>query len=479
MSEATAMFVGAFIVAAMISIGIAYLISKGLFTRKGVDGQRDAHRKFNHQNVSRLGGLCLVCGYLSGFVLFTLVAPEAAGDEWLAVIVVTSGFFLLGFIDDIRPIGARLKLAGQFAIAIGAFELGIRIDGFTSLDGETKALLGAATLPISVLWLVAIPNLINLIDGMDGLATGVGIFVCSMLALMAISGGQVLAAVTCLALVGALLGFLLFNFPPAKVYLGDGGAYFLGSFIATHSMMTSQKGSVMAVFLVTLIALGLPIIDTAYAIARRAIRGLPLSHADAHHVHHRLQRRGFSKRRSLFILYGICIVFCLTGLAIFWNQGVMIPIAAAVFFFIAIFGAKHLEFVQQWSGLRAQTIRALKRRRDIKRAHRTAAYLMDEMEHCDSSEEFFRLFSESASRLGFLPDASSASQREDAESEDKLFKVKTLTPGNPGLHLYVPERLRYEHNWVITAECLYAPFVKAHSRFGIPVKNGSANLSTQ
>jgi hypothetical protein len=157
----------------------------------------------------------------------------------------------------------------------------------------------------------------------------------------------------------------------------------------------------------------------------------------------------------------------------------MIPIAAAVFFFIAIFGAKHLEFVQQWSGLRAQTIRALKRRRDIKRAHRTAAYLMDEMEHCDSSEEFFRLFSESASRLGFLPDASSASQREDAESEDKLFKVKTLTPGNPELHLYVPERLRYEHNWVITAECLYAPFVKAHSRFGIPVKNGSANLSTQ
>ena len=469
MREATAIIVGALILGALISIGIAQLIMKGIFFGKGIDGQRDAHRKINHLSVSRLGGLSLVCGYLSGFVLFAMTDPEAV-DEWMAVIVVTSAFFLLGFIDDIRPLGARTKLLGQFAIALGAFALGLRIDTVTTLSGETGALLGAASLPITVLWLVAIPNVINLIDGMDGLAAGIGIFVCGMLALLAISGGQVLAAVTCLALLGALLGFLFFNFPPAKIYLGDGGAYFLGAFIATHSMMTSQKGSVMAIFLVTLIALGLPIIDTAYAIVRRGVRGLPLFHADAHHIHHRLQRRGLSKRRSLFILYGVCIVFCLAGLAIFWNQGVMIPIAAAVFFFMALFGAKQLGFVHQWSGLRSQTIRALQRRRDVKRAHRTAIYLMDELEHCNSKEEFLYLFSVSALRLGFLPAPSNTAQLEEPEPKNSLFEIQILTPGSPGLRLFVPERLRHAGNWTLTAECLYAPFVEAHSRFKIPAE---------
>jgi UDP-GlcNAc:undecaprenyl-phosphate/decaprenyl-phosphate GlcNAc-1-phosphate transferase len=144
----------------------------------------------------------------------------------------------------------------------------------------------------------------------------------------------------------------VFNFPPARIYLGDGGAYLIGFVIAALSMSSSHKGSIAAVLLVTVVGLGLPILDTSFALVRRAVRGFPIFHADGEHFHHRLQEFGFSKRRILFGLYGVCVVLSLVGLAIFWSQGenrtLPIAVGAGVLFLLALGAVRHFHRVRSW-----------------------------------------------------------------------------------------------------------------------------------
>jgi UDP-GlcNAc:undecaprenyl-phosphate/decaprenyl-phosphate GlcNAc-1-phosphate transferase len=266
--------------------------------------------------------------------------------------------FLLGLWDDLRPLGAKTKLIGQLTVATGAYFMGLRVELLTGFTGESIALYETIALTTTVGWLVALPNIVNLIDGIDGLAGGLGVFATITLAIVMIGSGQLIAGAIALSSAGATIGFLIFNFPPAKIYMGDGGAYSIGSVIATLSLQSSQKGSIASIFLVVMIALGLPILDTTFAILRRGLRGVPLSKGDAGHIHHRLLDRGHSTRRTVFYLYLLCLTLSLAALAVFWTHGHALPIVAAALFIGSISLGRYLGIGKELSNVRKQVAQA-------------------------------------------------------------------------------------------------------------------------
>jgi UDP-GlcNAc:undecaprenyl-phosphate GlcNAc-1-phosphate transferase len=185
------------------------------------------------------------------------------------------------------------------------------------------------------LWLVAMTNLINLIDGIDGLAGGIGLMVMALLAYLGLAGNQVYSLLAA-GVAGSLVAFLRFNFPPARIYLGDGGAYFVGCLIGVLSIANAHKGTVAATLLAPLIALGLPIIDTALAIVRRGLKGLPVFRADRRHIHHRLLQSGFSRRDTVLVLYCISLVLALSAFGLLWTEGRWLPVLVGLAFLLLL-----------------------------------------------------------------------------------------------------------------------------------------------
>ncbi|MGC4095634.1 MAG: MraY family glycosyltransferase [Nitrospira sp.] len=318
----------------------------------GID-KPDKRRKHHSAPISRFGGLPIFIALSVGYVALSLRQPEFA-RQWMPIILCNVIIFAVGFIDDLRPLGARIKLLGQVGAALILYAQGISIDGLSNPFGPGYFSLGWLSLPLTVLWLVAIPNIINLIDGMDGLATGFGMFLCVTLAFVGHYAAMPDVALMATVMAGALAGFLIFNFPPARIFLGDGGAYMIGFFIASASLRSSHKGTVVASLLVMLIALGVPILDTLFAIVRRALRGLPIFRADAEHIHHRLILLGFSKAKALVALYSICLVLSITGISIFWSRGLSLPISGAVVCLLGLALARYLGYVKRWRDVRQQ-----------------------------------------------------------------------------------------------------------------------------
>ena len=259
----------------------------------------DGHRKSHDKVISRLGGLPIFITLLAGLAFAMLNLPTFPSDWW-PLLLCNTLVFIIGFLDDLKPLGAKWKLLGQIGAAAILYALGESIDVLSSPFGSGSIALGWWAPVVTILWLVAIPNIINLIDGMDGLATGFGLFLCVTLAFVGHFSSRADVVMMAALMAGALAGFLMFNFPPAKIFLGDGGAYLIGFFIASVSLSTSQKGYVVGALFVMVVALGVPILDTLFAILRRAVRGVPLFRADAEHIHHRLILLGYSKGQGCF-----------------------------------------------------------------------------------------------------------------------------------------------------------------------------------
>jgi UDP-GlcNAc:undecaprenyl-phosphate GlcNAc-1-phosphate transferase len=326
--------------------------------------------------------------------------------------------------------------------------------------------LGWWSLPVTLLWLIAIPNIINLIDGMDGLATGFGMFLCLTLAFVGHFAQKPDVVLVAMVMGGALSGFLIFNFPPAKIFLGDGGAYLIGFFVASVSLMSNNKGSIIASLLVILVALGIPILDTTFAIIRRAIRGMPIFRADAEHIHHRLITLGYSKAQALGAMYAVCLVLSLAGISIMFTRGLAIPIVAALAFLLALATARYLGYIRTWRDLRHQVNSTLDRRRqrEYVRAHSTLLEM--EVEHCQDAATFAALLQTSLNRLGLSatpgPDLTPLRLRcipsgivtlyrsaDDALREEWQFRGELLEPALsaaldrwqtlPGLQLELPD----------------------------------------
>jgi len=208
--------------------------------------------------------------------------------------------------------------------------------------------LGKWGVGFTIFWLVAFTNLINLVDGTDGLAGGLALMLMGLLAYVGANTGGVLPVCVAAGMVGALTAFLRFNFPPARIYLGDGGAYFVGFLIGAFAIVQSQKGAVVAALIAPLFALALPIIDVSVAILRRGLKGLPIFRPDRRHVHHKLQAVGLSSRQVVLVLYGFSMVCLLMAFGVYWSRGRWAPIFLGLIMLLVLLAATQLSFVRVW-----------------------------------------------------------------------------------------------------------------------------------
>jgi UDP-GlcNAc:undecaprenyl-phosphate GlcNAc-1-phosphate transferase len=246
-------------------------------------------------------------------------------------------------------------------------------------------------LVVTVFWLVALTNLINIIDGIDGLAGGFSLMLMVLMVHTSISSGTAVAPIA-VGMIGALLGFLYFNFPPARIYMGDGGAYFLGFLIGGLTLVTAQKGTVAAALVAPVFALALPIIDVSLAIIRRGVKGLPVFRPDRRHIHHRLVDFGFSHRRTLLTLYVLSILFLLMAFGVFWSQGRLVPLFLGISFLVVIYIVHTFGMVSSKYSLRTIWRDLQDVRRETRYIMLLAQWLEMDAERCKSPEALWENF---------------------------------------------------------------------------------------
>ncbi len=320
----------------------------------------DRRRKTHRKPVPRVGGLAIFISFLMILLGASYVRNNEFDLEVVSLAVSASLMFVVGFWDDLRPLGARVKLILQILVAVVAFSMGIRIEKFLGYS------VGFLSLPFTIIWLVSTVNIINLIDGIDGLAAGVSVFLMITLGILASNAEPI--TLICFGMVGVLGGFLIYNFPPARIFLGDGGAYFLGFLIGATALLNSRKGEVALALVAPFLALGLPVLDTALAIIRRGIRGLPLFFGDREHIHHRMVDLGFSTRRVILILYAACGLLSFAAMLVFWTQGRLLPLFIGISLLSALILVRQLGYIKSYTSLGAQIIKSLGRRREVKMA---------------------------------------------------------------------------------------------------------------
>ncbi|HOF70398.1 MAG TPA: MraY family glycosyltransferase [Verrucomicrobiota bacterium] len=419
-----------------IVMGIVPLILRPTVLAKLSHRWRDLHHT-HLKPIPRVGGLALAVAFLGVELLAMVMWPgqtQKLPVRWV-VLLSSLAMFMLGFWDDLKPLGAKRKLLGQVLIATAVCAFGVEIQQFTVPFSATILPLGGWGTLLTIFWLVGMTNLINLIDGVDGLAAGICLMLMVLLAYVGHQGGSfgLLAS----GMAGALLAFLWFNFPPARIYLGDGGAYFLGFQIGLFAIVSSHKGTVFAALIAPLFALALPIVDTVLAILRRGLRGLPIFRPDRRHIHHHLLNMGLSRRKVVLSIYAVTLVFMLMGFVAFWSHGNLIPVLLGVATLILLICAGKLHFSRNWFAVGRVVGNSLEMRQEIQYALTLMHWLAFEGKRAHSVEELWMDLVFAAQRLGYnsvrmtLADGERAWQQADAASSTHRA-VHTLQGGRFG-----------------------------------------------
>ena len=304
-----------YVVACLVSLVLSVLVTpivRRFALRIGAvstPGGRHVHGRA----IPRLGGIGLAFAWavpVIGLALRDGMVMRALNGKWLQIITVVGGaaaICTVGALDDVRGLRSVYKFAAQILVAAVAFACGFQIQAIQlPLLGTLQ--MGAFALPVTVLWIVGVTNAVNLIDGLDGLAAGVAFFAAFTSFVIASISGSVFVALTMAALMGALVGFLFFNFNPARIFMGDSGSYFLGFVLATTALAgggLQQKASTAVSLLVPVLALGVPIFDTLFSMFRRLVERRPIFSADRGHVHHSAARprANSSARGHLLVWY--------------------------------------------------------------------------------------------------------------------------------------------------------------------------------
>lgn len=311
-------FLLAFIVAFMATpytIKIAHKIG-------AVDVPKD-ERRMHKKAMPKFGGPAVILGFLVSVIYLLIVmsmentinlfGQEQYGMKLLGMFLGIVIISITCIIDDVKTIKPIVKLSGQVLAAIVAVAFGIRVGNFDFGIFNTPESREIFSAILTIIWIVGITNAINLIDGLDGLSSGISVIsAISLLVIFVLNGSPMIAIILITALAGALVGFLPFNFAPAKTFIGDTGSNFLGYSLSIISILGVAKTYTVAVIVLPLIVLGLPIFDTLWAIIRRLIKGKSIKaifKADKGHLHHRIVARGFSQKQAVLILYGISATF--------------------------------------------------------------------------------------------------------------------------------------------------------------------------
>ena len=276
-------------------------------------------RRVNKKPMPRLGGIAVIAGFLVSAIYLIITMriennidfiTDGLGKKLLGFLF---GAMVLGitcYIDDVKGISPLVKLAGQLIAAIIVVSCGVRIDNFTIPFKENSIMINEViSYILTIGWIVGITNAINLIDGLDGLSSGITLIACiSMLIIFSLNESPLIAIILITALAGAIVGFLPYNFNPAKTFIGDVGSNFMGYAISIISILGVAKTYTAIVIIAPIIVLALPIFDTLWAIVRRIVKTKSIKgvfKADKGHLHHRLMAKGYTQRQAVLILYGV------------------------------------------------------------------------------------------------------------------------------------------------------------------------------
>ena len=291
------------VTAFLLCLGLTPLC-RNLFLRAGLVDRPDSDRKFHLRAVPRMGGVPIVISYITSLLLvlcFNLGGGRLHIQHehlFKALLPAAAIIFATGLLDDLVSLKPSKKLLGQVAGAVLAVCMGVRLS-----FSPAHPWIGGA---LSVCWLIGCSNAVNLIDGMDGLATGIGLLATLTTLLVALLSGNVGLALATIPLAGCLLAFLRYNFSPASVFLGDCGSLTIGFLLGCFSLIWTQHTSSRLGMLAPLMALALPLIDVGLAIGRRFLRAVPIFKGDRGHIHHMVLGLGFSTRGATLVLYGVC-----------------------------------------------------------------------------------------------------------------------------------------------------------------------------
>ncbi len=294
--------------------------------RKGWVDKPDSSRKLHAVPIPRIGGVALYLSILFSIGCLCLFRTTVAASFRLQLgsvikLLGLSGMMVLvGLWDDLKTLKPWTKFSAQAVIAFAAWVLGFRILWSWSAEGTVLS-LGLLSLPVTILWIVGITNAFNLIDGMDGLASGAALFATAAMLVPSLYEGQLLSPLMLLALAGSIIGFLKFNFSPASIFLGDSGSFLLGSMLSLLAVEYSYKSTTAFAIGVPIVAVGLPVIDTGMVVFRRFLNGKPIFLGDRRHIHHILIERGLKPRNAVILLYGVCGLFGLFSLLFFNPSG--------------------------------------------------------------------------------------------------------------------------------------------------------------
>lgn len=323
-----------FLATVLVSLVITPLVRKLAFFVGAVD--KPNNRKVHKTIMPSMGGLAI---YLSFMIV--ILTTQTITKPILGLLVGSTIIIGVGIIDDIKELSAKTKLSLQILATIVLVLFGIKINVLTNPFNPGEVIhLGMLSVPLTIFWIIGVTNAVNLIDGLDGLASGLSMIGAITLGLVAWSHeGQWIILVCSMILAGSILGFLKYNFHPAKIFLGDTGALFLGFTLATLSVLGLTKGAAAISIFVPIVVLGVPILDTLFAIVRRYMNKQPIFKPDKEHLHHRLLAIGFTHKQTVLIIYAMNTVLGATAILIANLKAPYATIALVVLFTFVVVSA--------------------------------------------------------------------------------------------------------------------------------------------
>lgn len=325
----------------LLALATTYLLTpwvRRLAIRAGALDIPDA-RRVHTEPIPRWGGLAIylgvAVGMLAGLTRLYLLAPSDAvflerALQFLGMLAVGTGVLIVGMLDDRKQFSALVQMGALLLAGLVVQLFGVQIEGFAAPIGgkfsEARWVpLGAWAIPLTALWIFVVSKTMDTIDGLDGLAAGVSAIAALTLALMALQAADLLdqpypnwlIAITAAAIAGAAGGFLRYNFNPARIFMGTGGAQFLGFMLGGLSVIGAFKTATAFAIAIPVLVFGLPFLDAALAVVRRLLKGQPIHKPDKQHIHHQLLARGLNQRQTVLILYGIAAAMAVVALILF------------------------------------------------------------------------------------------------------------------------------------------------------------------
>ncbi|HWQ75768.1 MAG TPA: MraY family glycosyltransferase [Syntrophomonas sp.] len=296
-------------------------------------------RKVHETDMPRMGGLAIFVAFL----LCVLLGVKVSGP-YLGIVIGAVIVFIVGILDDIYQLSAWVKLAGQIVAAAVAIYFGVVIN-FVSNPFDGMLSLGYLSIPLTFLWIVGITNAINLIDGLDGLAAGVAGIAGLTMGIVAFMQGQETTGLIAFILVASIMGFLPYNFHPARTFMGDCGSNFLGFVLGCLAVTGVAKSTALISLVIPIVILGIPIFDTFFAIFRRIYKKTPIFSPDKDHLHHRLLKMGYSHQTTVLIIYAISGFFALTAIVLSWFNNPKATVVLAFMLLLIVIGANRIGMV--------------------------------------------------------------------------------------------------------------------------------------